>query len=221
MLISAAMKGLGNFSNPRVRLVFWRSIGLSILVFIALLIFVNVLLQQTAFFETAWLETGVDVLGGLAVFLVSLLLFPAAITAVISIFLDDVADAVEKTDYPHLPPARTPPVSEAIIAGARFFGIMVLLNVFLLVLLAVPIIFPFVFYGVNGYLVGREYFELVAQRRLSSRAYTQLRKRRRLTIFITGVLLVFLLTVPFVNLVMPIFATAMMVHLYHKMSKEA
>lgn len=219
MLISSAFKGLGNFSERGVRRVFWRSLGMSILVFIGLLVFVNVLLQQTAFFETAWLETGADVLGGLAVFLISLLLFPAAITAVISIFLDDVADAVEKADYPELPPARTPPVSEAFIAGARFFAIMVLLNIFLLVLLAVPVVFPFVFYGVNGYLVGREYFELVAQRRLSSGDYKKLRKKHRVPISVAGVFLVFLLTVPFLNLLIPIFATAMMVHVYHRMGK--
>lgn len=219
MLISAAAKAIGNFSDGRIRRVFWLSLGLSILVFVGLMIFVSLLLQQTALFQTAWLETGVDVLGGIGVLLVSLLLFPATITAMIGIFLDGVADAVEQSDYPGLPPARTPPVSEAFISGAKFFAIMVLLNLFLLVFLVVPVIFPFVFYVVNGYLVGREYFELVAQRRLSAKEYAQIRRQRRLAIFAAGVLVVFLLTVPFINLLTPIFATAMMVHVFHRIVK--
>lgn len=221
MLISAFVKAIGQFSDPRIRRILWRSIALSILVFVGVVIFTGVLLRQTALFEITWLETGVDILGGFGVILISLLLFPAAVTAVCGVFLDDVADIVEQTHYPQPSPARSVPIGEAFIAGAKFFAIMILLNLFLLIFLAVPVIFPFVFYGVNGYLIGREYFELVAQRRLSRDDYTKLRKRERLSIFIPSVVLVFLLTIPVINLLVPIFATTIMVHIFYKVSQKS
>mgnify|MGYP006433068489 FL=1 len=87
-------------------------------------------------------------------------------------------------------------------------------------LLAGPL-FPFVFYSVNGYLLGREYFELVALRRLGPAEATALRKRNGFKLFMTGALIAFLLTVPVVNLLAPIIATGMMVHLFEDFRNRA
>jgi uncharacterized protein involved in cysteine biosynthesis len=96
-----------------------------------------------------------------------------------------------------------------------------LLNLILLLFLLIPPVFPFVFYGVNGYLLGREYFELVAARRLDPAEARSLRRRHGRTLFIAGVLIAFLLTIPFVNLVAPLVGTAAMVHLFETIRHEA
>jgi uncharacterized protein involved in cysteine biosynthesis len=91
---------------------------------------------------------------------------------------------------------------------------MVALNLVILVFLPFAPIFPFVFYGVNGYLLGREYFELVAMRRAPSAEASALRRRHRLQAFATGLVIAALLTVPFINLLAPLLGTAAMVHVF-------
>ena len=73
------------------------------------------------------------------------------------------------------------------------------------------------FYTLNGYLLGREYFELVAQRRLTAVEATALRRTRRARVFLAGAVIAFLFTVPLVNLITPIIATAFMLHIYEGM----
>ena len=108
-----------------------------------------------------------------------------------------------------------------ILAGsARFLAIVVALNLVALVFLLVPPLFPFVFYGINGYLLGREYYELVALRRLSPQAAHALRRAHAGRVSAAGVAIAFLLTVPFVNLVAPIIGTAAMVHLFEDQRRD-
>jgi uncharacterized protein involved in cysteine biosynthesis len=74
-----------------------------------------------------------------------------------------------------------------------------------------------VFFTLNGYLLGREYFELVAQRRMTAEEAKALRRTRRVRVFLAGVVVAFLLTIPLVNLITPIIATAFMLHIYEGM----
>ena len=73
----------------------------------------------------------------------------------------------------------------------------------------------------NGYLLGREYFELVALRRTRAVEVKTLRKKNMLTLFLTGLLLAFMLTIPVINLVTPIIATGMMVQLFEEFRNKA
>ncbi|MGB0671286.1 MAG: EI24 domain-containing protein, partial [Rhodospirillales bacterium] len=99
----------------------------------------------------------------------------------------------------------------------KFLVTLIGLNLLALLFLIPPMtpLFPFVFYAVNGHLLSREYFELVAVRRFDTVAATRLRKQHRLPLFMAGVAIAFLLTVPVVNLLAPLIATGVMVHLFH------
>jgi hypothetical protein len=55
-----------------------------------------------------------------------------------------------------------------------------------LLLLLFPPLYLLVFYGVNGYLLGREYFGLVAYRRLEERAADELRRASRGHVMLAG-----------------------------------
>jgi uncharacterized protein involved in cysteine biosynthesis len=153
-------------------------------------------------------------LGGLATLVLTWLFFPAFVSGSIGLLLDRVANAVERRHYPHLPPAREAPISEVVVTTAKFLAILIGLNLVALVFLPFPPVFPFVFYAVNGYLLGREYFELVALRRVDATEAEAMRSRFRGRMFLAGLVTAFLLTVPFVNLVAPIIGTAAMVHLF-------
>jgi len=92
-------------------------------------------------------------------------------------------------------------------------GLNLLLLPFYLLLLWFPPAYAVLFYGVNGYLLGREYFEQVAMRRLDPEAARRLRRAHQGRIVLAGVAIAFLLTVPILNLIAPVLATAFMVHL--------
>ena len=220
-MLAAFVKAIKQLGDPAVRRVLWVSVGLSVLVFALVWTGVAYLLMRTTFFQIGWLDTAIDVLGGFATLAVSWLLFPAVVSTTTGFFLEGVADAVESRHYPNLPQVRSQPLEEAVASAVKFFGLMLLLNLILLPFLLIPPVFPFVFYGVNGYLLGREYFDLVAARRLDPVEARTLRRRHGRTLFIAGVLIALLLTIPFVNLAAPLVATAAMVHLFEAIRHEA
>ena len=215
-MIRAFINAARQISDPRARRVIWVALGAAAGVFICLWILIGFLLANTALFSIGWLELAIDWLGGLATGALTWLLFPAVISAVIGLFLEDIASAVEARHYPDLGPPTGTEFSDTALTTLRFLLIMLTLNILMLPFLLTGPLFPFIFYSVNGYLLSREYFELVALRRLGRTEATALRKRNAMKLFMTGVLIAFLLTVPIVNLLAPIIATGMMVHLFEK-----
>ncbi len=213
-MIKAFIKAAEQISDPRARKVIWIALAASVGVFISLWMVIGFLLANTALFSIGWLEAAIDFLGGLATGMLTWLLFPAAISAVIGLFLEEIASAVEARHYPNLGPATGGRLGDTLLTTLRFLLIMLALNIMMLPFLLTGPLFPFVFYSVNGYLLSREYFELVALRRLGRAETRALRKQNAMKLFITGVVIAFLLTVPIVNLLAPIIATGMMVHLF-------
>ena len=220
-MFQAFSKGLSQLGDPQIRKVIWFSIAAACSVFVVLWLAIGALLGATTVFTYPWLEWAVDLLGGLATLVFTWFLFPGVISAVIGIFLEDIAEAVEARHYPALPPAAGLPVAKAVMTVAAYLGVMIVLNMVLLIFLLLPPLFPFVFYAVNGYLLGREYFELVALRRTGPEEARRLRKTNRGKVFVAGVATALLLTIPVVNLLAPVVVTAVMVHLFESWRKEA
>ncbi len=191
---------------------------------------------------TAWALTSIDVGGG-GVFGVSvegwalqflldsaawalsilfaLMLFPVVAISMQSLFLDAVASAVEARHYPGLPPSRQQSVGEIVVSALRLTLVMLGLNVVLLfvwLLLAITAapLAPAPYYVVNSYLLGREYFEMTALRRMTPKAATALRKQKLGWNFADGLLLTILFTVPILNLIGPIIAAAYITHRFHR-----
>ncbi len=213
-VFTSLLKAVGQLRDPAIRRIVWIGLGAAVAIFAGLWTAVGYLLDNTTLFAWGWLETVVDMLGWAATLLFTWLLFPAVYGGVGSLLLDGVARAVEARHHPHLPEASGATLARTLLSAARFLSVMVGLNLFLLVFLAFPPVFPFVYYAVNGYLLSREYFELVALRRVGVAETKALRKARRGPLFLTGLLIALLLTVPVVNLLAPIIATAAMVHLF-------
>ena len=147
-------------------------------------------------------------------------LFPSIATFFVCFFLDSIAEAVENRYYPADSPGRDAPLMQALGQSLRLVVVVVVLNILCLPLYLVPGLNLFVFYALNGYLLSREYFELVSIRHMKPSEASVLRRRAGLTVFVTGVVIAFLLTVPVVNLVAPVFATAMMVHVFKQAQRR-
>jgi hypothetical protein len=133
-----------------------------------------------------------------------------------------VAAAVERrTIGIALPRAQS--IHEAIVSGLKFALVAILLNLAVLPVYIVGFFLPplnfFVFYGLNGYLLGREYYETVALRRLDPRLASEVRRRNSWRVFMGGVVITLMLTVPILNLIAPVIATAFMVHIFESIRR--
>jgi CysZ protein len=226
VIFGAFLQSLGQLGDRRFR----RVLVLGILLALALLFAV-----YAAFLQALWWltpdsidipiigpVTGVETLLGWASVLLMLglsifLMVPVA-SAFTGFFLEDVADAVEDRHYPQLPPATALPWAEALRQSVNFLGLVIAVNVLALFLypFAGPFM-PIVFWSVNGFLLGREYFTMVALRRLPPVEAKALRSRNFGTIWLAGTLMAAPLSIPLVNLVIPVLGAATFTHLFHRM----
>jgi uncharacterized protein involved in cysteine biosynthesis len=218
-VFTAFARAFAQLSDPAVRRVVGLSLAATILLYAALVGVLWWLLGATAFIGLPWAEMLVDVLGGLAAFALALLLFPAVVSSIAGVFLDDVADAVEARHYPGLPPPRRQTLAEGLTAGMRLGGLAVLLNLLVLPLYFIPLVNLVVFYALNGYLLSREYFEMVALRRATPEEVFAIRRRHRIHLWLVGAGITVIATVPFLNMLFPVIGTAAMVHVSHRLSK--
>lgn len=157
---------------------------------------------------------------GLLVLLSVVLMMPVA-SVFVGFFLDDVADAVESRHYPALGLVEPLPMTDVILDSLRFLGLMIAVNLVALVIYLLSTIFaPFVFWIVNGFLLGREYFQLVAARRLGHARATQLRKRHFFEIWTLGAIMAVPLSIPLVNLFVPVLGVAAFCHMFHRLYRD-
>ncbi|MBT5046992.1 MAG: hypothetical protein HOM58_00690 [Rhodospirillaceae bacterium] len=213
-MISAFFKALSQLPDPAFRRVVLKTLLWSILLFAGLVAAAWWLLTSTQLFQWGWLDSIVDWLGGAAAVIAAFVLFPGAALIIISFMLEPVARAVERKHFPDLEPPRNQSVSEAVMIGLRYGAIAIVLNLILLPLYIIPILNIFVFGALNGYLLGREYFELVALRRLDVPSMKAMWRRHRSRWCIAGVLITVMLSIPLVNWFMPVVAVAFMLHMF-------
>ena len=145
--------------------------------------------------------------------------FPSVATGIMAAFLDDVVDAVEQRHYPGHVARRHFGLIEGAWLGLRMAAIILLWNLAALPLYAVLLITGFgpviLFVALNGYLLGREYLEMVALRHMDAAAAKAWRRSRRVEVFLLGLAATGLFLIPLVNLFAPLIAAAMAVHLFH------
>jgi len=155
---------------------------------------------------------------GAMVWLSAFLMFPVA-AMFVNLYLDQIVEAVEARHYPGLPPGRAMGLGEALRSGLKFTLIVLVVNLVAMILYLISGPFaPLVFWIVNGYLFGREYFELVAQRRLAAGEAGRLRGKYSWRIWLAGSLMAVPLSVPVVNLIVPVLGVATYTHMYHRLA---
>lgn len=152
----------------------------------------------------------------------SVVLMVPATAAVVGFFLDRIAAAVEARHYPALPPVEDLGIAQQAWESITFLALVVVVNLgALIVYLLVPPFAPFVFWIVNGFLLGREYFRLVAMRRLGREGAKRLERRYRARIWLAGTAMAVPMSVPIVNLFVPILGVAVFTHQFHRLAEDA
>jgi CysZ protein len=170
---------------------------------------------------SGWLARIAAALGGLLALGLAVWLFVPVMLAVAGLFLDPVADAVERRFYPGLPPAR----GASLAAQARFnlwFGLkLAALSLATLPLaFALPPVGTVLLWLVSAFGLGHGLFEGVAQRRMGVAEARILRRGREAQVLGIGAVLAAISLVPVLNLIVPVFGTAAMTHLLHRNASE-
>jgi CysZ protein len=215
---SAFSKALAQMPEPTFRKVLFLSLALTIALLIALYFGLSGLLAMVArpewMSEWEWVTDIIDGLASAAVLLsLSFLLFPVA-TLFIGLFLDQIADAVEERYYPNDPPSKDVPLLENLMIAAKFTVYLIVLNIAFLIFYVMPLANIIIFLALNGLILSREYFTMIAMRHLDYKQAEQLRKANSTRLFFAGVIMAIPLSIPVVNLLVPIFGTAFMVHVF-------
>lgn len=207
--------------DPRVRGVLLWAIGLAVATLLLLFLGVEALVTWASDTGYRWLDYTFQVLGAFGTAVVAWFLFPSIVVAVSGVFLDRVVDATEERFYPALPPPRRVPLAESLLGSLRLLGIGVGLNLLALPLYFVPLLNLPLWLALNGYLVGREYAELVAARRLTPALAARLRRDRRLAFWLSGAVIAAMLAVPLLNLIAPVIGAAFMTQRYQRYCGDA
>ena len=219
-MLIAFLRTLGQFGDPVFRSLLLRGAGFAVVATICLWGLGGAFFYGTTFFESSWLESFFDLGGFIAIFLLTLFLFPAFVTLSLSFFLEDLLVAVEKRAYPALAPPRRQGFADVLMTTAKFTGVLVLLNLLFLPAYFFPFFGAVLFLGMNGYLLGREYYELVAMRRLDPIEARAFRQTHRGRIFLCGITIALFSVVPGINLVAPAFGAALALHLFEQLRKK-
>jgi CysZ protein len=232
-MLDAAVKALSQILSPPMRSILWRSIGLALVLIVVLAIGLQRLLSFLATSGEVWAEailgpsfqTPLDILAwivsiaaGLGVVLGAVFLMPAITSLVASVFVDEVADHVEREHYPAEHPGVALPFGRAMTEGVKTALLTILVY-----LIALPFVFIagagfIAFFIATAWLLGREYFELAAMRFRSPAEAKAMRKENAATVFTAGLIIAAFVSIPIVNLATPLFGMAFMVHMHKRLS---
>lgn len=232
-MLDAAVKALSQILSPSMRRILWRSIALALGLIAVVAIGLQRLLSWFATSGERWAETMLgpsfdmplnilawilSIAAALGIVIGAVFLMPAVTALVASIFVDEVADEVERMHYPAERPGVALPLSRALVEGLKTALLAVLLY-----LLALPFFFfaglgVIVFFILAAYLLGREYFLLAAMRFRTVEEAKAFRKQHAATVFASGCVLAAFVSIPIVNLATPLFGMAFMVHMHKRLS---
>ena len=143
-MISAFLLAFYQLGTKPFRHVVWVGLIGSLLVFSLLWLTIGFVLANSnileftgfLFFLNNILEWVFNISVGALTLIFTLLLFPSVVSIIVSLFLEDVAQAVETKYYPGLAPPRRQGAGEIIMITTKFTAISLALNI-----CALPVIF--------------------------------------------------------------------------------
>ncbi len=212
----ASLRKAANFLFDRTlsSVALW-SLILTIALYVTLFIAVIAGVQHLPMLDAPWVNALLDLIAPAIMILLPFVLGAPVAAFFASLFLEEIAKKVEARYYPADPKASGAPFGSALFVGLRFAVLVLLVDLVLLPFdVAVPGAAEIVTILVNGWLLGREYFELAALRHLSRRAADALRRRHSGRVFVAGLIISVLTIVPIADLIAPLFGAAFMVHLF-------
>ncbi|HEX7881929.1 MAG TPA: sulfate transporter family protein [Afipia sp.] len=232
-MLDAALKALSQILSPPMRSILWKSVGLALVLIVAAAVALQRLLSWLAGSGEVWAETMVgsdyhmlitilawivSIAAGLGIVVGAVFLMPAITSLVASVFVDDVADIVEREHYPAEKPGVALPVGRAVVEGSKTALLTILVYLVALPFVLIAGAGFIVFFIATAWLLGREYFELAAMRFRTPEEAKIMRKQNGATVFAAGLFIAAFVSIPIVNLATPLFGMAFMVHMHKRLS---
>src|SRR3979411_1655236 len=203
-MLDAAVRARAHILAPRIRAILYKAIGLALVLIVVLAIGLQRLLSWFAVSGEGWAEAVVvpgfptplnilawivSIAAGLGVVFGAVFLMPAITSLLASIFVDDVADHVEREHYPTERAGTALPFGLAITEGTKTALLTILVY-----LIALPFVFVagagfIVFFIATAWLLGRKYFELAAMRFRSPAEAKAMRKQNAAIVFTAGLII--------------------------------
>ena len=214
ILAKAGGKALNSLPNGKLFVIFLLSMLLNAIVLIGLIALVDRLVSSVDVFDFwlwDWIFENIILLFSSVL---AYLVFPILLPLIISFFDTAIADTIEKSDYPEVPTPE-PPFWPTLGQDLSFTLKAIGLNILVLPFYLLPVVNIFLYYILNGYLLGNEFFNVVAGRHMTRAEADQLRRKHRFNIILCGCGITFSATIPFLNLVAPIMGVVLMVHFFH------
>lgn len=212
-MVSAAFKALGDLFSAEFRGVLGKAVGLTLALFLAIAAGVWALFWFMTLLPWPWLETIAAIGAGLGLVVAFFFLMAPVTSLFAGLYLDQIASKVEAKHYATDMAGKPLTGLQSVFIPLQFFVVVLMAN-----LLALPLVFTgfgvLVLFVVNAYLISREYFEMVAMRHMEPGDAKALRKAKAAQVFVSGFIPAVLAIIPFVNLVVPLFATSYFTHIF-------
>lgn len=232
-MLDDAAKALSQMLSPPLRAILWKSIGLALALIVVAAIALDRLIvwllgaggasveqdfgahAHLPVMAIAWL---LSFAAGLGIVLGGVFLMPAVTALVGSFFADQIAAEVERVHYPADPPGAPLPPFLAIHEGGKTALLAIAVYACAVPFLLFAGFGVLIFFLATAWLLGREYFKLVAMRFRPPAEARVLRSRHATTVYIAGLLIAAFVSIPIVNLATPLFAVALMVHVHKRLA---
>jgi len=217
--VKAALLALADLGLPGIRRILLVSLLGAAAIFAASVAGFGWLAFQLTLFDWNWLNHAISLLGGLVGVVLAWLCFPLLLAAISGSLTDGVSRAVERAHYP--PGARELPRLPGLLLGLRLAVVGLIANLLMLpVYLLAPGFNLLLATVLNGWLIGRGLFTLVALRRFGAAEMQVLRGRHWGAIWVMGLLIAVLGFAPVANLLSPVLATAAMTHFIERLRQR-
>lgn len=219
-MIPALIKSIQSAFQPEILRIILKAFLGSLVLFGLLLSLTWYGFTLIKFFDVKWLEALLESVSWAGIVIVSWFLFPGTVIIVMGFFIEDLIREVERLSYPYLDDNSIKPQGGFLWSGVKFGLLTLMINLaalpIILIFFFLPPINIFVFTALNGYLLGREYFELIACRRIPKDRLRNLWKRNRIQLIFSGMVITFLYSIPVINFLMPAIGVAFMVHTFYR-----
>jgi CysZ protein len=230
-MLTAAVKSLSELFSPAFRGVLFKSVGLAFLLLVAMF---SGLYRLLAWLRDVGIGRIEDVVGpiaheplailtwllaialGLGLFTGAIFLMPTVTALVAGLFCDEIAEHVEREDYPADAVGTALPLTRAMIEGVKAALLALLVYLFAVPFLLFAGFGAVIFFIATAYVLGRTYFELAAMRFHPVAAAKALRRRNNMTVFIAGLFIAAFVSIPILNFATPLFGMAFMVHMHKR-----
>jgi CysZ protein len=235
MLDDAARAITLMFSRP-LRAVLWKSIALALALIVAVAIALDRLIVRLVGVGSTSAENALgphthlpidaiawllSIAAGFGIVAGSVMLMPAVTALVAGFFADQIAEEVEREDFPVDQPGKALPLWRALVEGIKTALLALVVYVCAAPFLLVAGLGAVIFFLATAWLLGRIYFELAAMRFRPPEEAKALRKRNAGTVYLGGLLIAGFVSIPIVNLATPLFAMALMVHVHKRLNSPA